>query len=568
MNNIVKVVKLLSKKSTVLFCLAILSLPAIYYLLIPGFYEPHDLHHVADIYEMYRSFVSGQMPPRLGPDFLYGFGYPLFNFYYVLPFYIGAFYYFITGSLTGSFEFVFILSAALSIFGMYLLLKEFLSPLSAIVGSILYLYTPYRAVQMYVRGAMGEAFAMSLMPFVMWSLVKLVKKRNLKNIALSSTVLSLFIFSHNYLWALSAPVVVLFIFLTSSRKKFFESVVGFLYAGFLAIGITCYWWLPALLEQGLVSDKTPFPLIDHFPFIKQLLLPSWGYGSSVWGPGDEISFQIGIVNLFVFALGVLVFIFTRKKLNSKIKSLIIWSVSVFTICFIFMNIRTFPIWQVIPFHDFIQFPWRLLIFTTLATAVLAGVLVELVKDPQKRLLLGITLLAITILFNFSYFKPSKIVQKSDQDYLTRMFANRTESGASSEVSSAYRHYSEDYLLLPKGVTEKPNYLPENRVELDKGVVKLISEESPIKWTAKVTSEEESEVIIHLLNFPGWEVKLNNYSIPTSSNIYGAITFTIPSGSHEISVNWTETPLRKTADVVSLFSLTLLGLLLVLKRKAT
>src|SRR3989344_2628506 len=73
--------------------LTVLSLPSVFYLLVPGFYEPHDLHHFADIYEMYRAFASGQIPPRLGPDFIFGYGYPLFNFYYVLPFYIGSLFF-------------------------------------------------------------------------------------------------------------------------------------------------------------------------------------------------------------------------------------------------------------------------------------------------------------------------------------------------------------------------------------------------------------------------------------------------------------------------------------------
>src|SRR3989338_11381472 len=98
--------------------LLVFSVPAIYYLIKPGFYEPHDLHHLADIYQMSRAIASGQIPPRLGPDFTFGYGYPLFNFYYLLPFYLGAFIYALFGSLTASFESVFVLSLILSVFGM------------------------------------------------------------------------------------------------------------------------------------------------------------------------------------------------------------------------------------------------------------------------------------------------------------------------------------------------------------------------------------------------------------------------------------------------------------------
>ena len=161
--------------------LGLACLPAIYFLLKPGFYEPQDLHHIADIFQMYRAVISGQLPPRMGPDFLWGFGYPLFNLYYVLPFYLGAAFYALTRSLTGAFEFIFAFSLVVSIFGMYLLLREFFGKIASLAGSILYLYTPYRAVQVYVRGAMGEALAMAILPFVFWGVARLIKTPNIKN---------------------------------------------------------------------------------------------------------------------------------------------------------------------------------------------------------------------------------------------------------------------------------------------------------------------------------------------------------------------------------------------------
>ena len=77
--------KIFEREGFVIFLVVALSLLSVYQLLLPGFYEPQDLHHLADIYEMARALVSGQLPPRWGPDFLYGFGYPLFNFYYPGP---------------------------------------------------------------------------------------------------------------------------------------------------------------------------------------------------------------------------------------------------------------------------------------------------------------------------------------------------------------------------------------------------------------------------------------------------------------------------------------------------
>src|SRR3989344_4254579 len=125
-------------------------------------------------------------------------------------------------------------------------------------------------------------------------------------IAVASLVFFLFIISHNYLWVISLPFLFLLFFLYN-KKQIWVKLRGLVLVTLLSLGMSSYWLIPALVEKKFVTSITPFPLIDHFPFIKQLILPSWGYGSSAWGAGDEISFQIGIVNLLVFISVALLF---------------------------------------------------------------------------------------------------------------------------------------------------------------------------------------------------------------------------------------------------------------------
>ena len=128
-----------------------LAIPASIPLLSPGMFEPHDLHHFADIWQMFRSFQTGQLPPRLGPDFTWGFGYPLFNFYYLLPFYLGAFFYAVFGSLVLSFKLVFLFSIIVSLFGMYILARLYLNEVSSLVVALVFLYTPLPRMRNYSR---------------------------------------------------------------------------------------------------------------------------------------------------------------------------------------------------------------------------------------------------------------------------------------------------------------------------------------------------------------------------------------------------------------------------------
>src|SRR3989338_6324726 len=73
-----------------LFLVLILSFWAIKPLLIPGFFPMHDDTQVARVFEMGKMLGSGVFPVRWVPDLGYGYGYPIFNFYAPLAYYIGG----------------------------------------------------------------------------------------------------------------------------------------------------------------------------------------------------------------------------------------------------------------------------------------------------------------------------------------------------------------------------------------------------------------------------------------------------------------------------------------------
>ena len=66
-----------------------LALPAAFSLFVPGFFGASDDLHIGWLYEMDKAIKMLQIPPRFVPDLSFGFGYPLFNFVFPLPFYIG-----------------------------------------------------------------------------------------------------------------------------------------------------------------------------------------------------------------------------------------------------------------------------------------------------------------------------------------------------------------------------------------------------------------------------------------------------------------------------------------------
>src|SRR3990167_10815794 len=101
----------------------VLSIPAFWVLLVPGFYGASDDLHIGWLYQMHQTLMSGKIPPRFVPDLSFGFGYPLFNFVFPLPFYIAEIFHVLGFSLVDSVKALFGVSLVLSAFSFVFLLK-------------------------------------------------------------------------------------------------------------------------------------------------------------------------------------------------------------------------------------------------------------------------------------------------------------------------------------------------------------------------------------------------------------------------------------------------------------
>ena len=85
----------------------LISIPAVRYLFVKGYFGVSDDLHIGWLFEMDRAIKMLQFPPRFVPDLSFGFGYPLFTFVYPFPFYIAELFHLIGFSLVNSVKLVF-----------------------------------------------------------------------------------------------------------------------------------------------------------------------------------------------------------------------------------------------------------------------------------------------------------------------------------------------------------------------------------------------------------------------------------------------------------------------------
>ncbi len=537
----------MNKKTLLLALLVLLiTLPAFVSLLRPGFFSVYDDMQVMRLSQMHKCILDFQIPCRWVPDLGYFYGYPLFLYYAPFPYYIMELFHLIGISLIDSVKIGYALSIFISGSFMFLLARRFFALHSSIAATILYVYVPFRAADLYVRGAMGEVWGMAALPAVLFGFEYLLsKKSKLRGILFSLTILFYFT-AHNLTVLMTILFVTLWMLIRLwNRKKQMKEVVGY---GFLGICLSAFYILPLLFERNLVHIETLsqgyFNYINHFLSWKQLVFSThWGYGPSELGASDDVFLGLGPVHLAATLLGGI------TVLKSKQKAL--WIVSflfVFLSLFLSHSKSTF-IWEAFSFMSILQFPWRYILLAAFCSSLLGGFFVESINSKLKPIILGITILSVALLYG-TFFKSKDWFQITDEEKL---------SGKNLQLATTASIY--DY--LPKSAEKAPSGPAPATIYSPNSDITVLSSEKGTNWFSftVATVKRDETVIIPAYSFPDWNVMVDGKKVDIQpSGELGLISFKLPFGQYTVYAKLTKTWDRKLGDLISLLSFTMLVML--------
>jgi hypothetical protein len=557
------------KDKILLITLILLSLVPLFGWFHPGLPVTHDgQDHVARIANFYQSLQDGIIVPRWAKNLNWGYGHPILMFLYPLPSYMGSLFHFFGFSFVDSTKLVFIVSFILSGITMYIWLRELLSKQAAFIGSLVYLFAPYRFIDLYVRGAIGEHVAFVFPPLILFFLLRLTKslrtdkkmeKRTLltlfsttrKDIILGSLSLAGLILAHNAISLMFLPLLAVYVlfllFQTKYKKYFIASVVAIGIFGFL---VSAFFWLPAFFEgkytlRDIVTQGT---FASGFSSWQQFIYGTWSYGGS-----GQLSVQVGIIQwLSVIAAIPLTVILYKKK--SKHWILTLSALLIFFLTLFLMNSSSKILWDKVTIIQKFQFPWRFLSVTVFMTAVLAALVSSHFSKKLQTILL--ILIASGLLLQSKDFWHARAYQKNPEIFYSGIYYSTTDTGESAPIWSV--RFME--------------HTPKAHLEVISGKAKIIEKErTSIHHQYAVSAQQKVQLLENTLYFPGWEIKVDNKPVTIQyqdPNNRGLMTFFVDKGTHTIDIHFTETRLRRTADSLSLVALVLLaGILFIPVRKS-
>lgn len=540
----------------------ILIAPAFYFFLKPGIYwNMHDDMQMIRQLEMEKCLIDGQIPCRWTPDLGYGYGFPLFNYYPPLPYIIGEPFRLLGFSFASTVKLTAFLQITLSALFMYLLCLQLTNPLNSLLGSLFYTYGPYHAVNIYIRGAMNEAWASVFFPLVFLFSKRFIDKNKFIDLLLLSISFTFILLSHNPMALIFAPFLILWVIYwlyqkySLNFKSYLTVLIKFLISGIISIALSAFFTLPVLFENNLVQIDTMFQgyynFSVHFVSLYQLFISNfWSDGPSVWGTLDGMSFSVGYLHWIIPTLGLflclILLILKKITIRDSFLFLLIYFFSL-TTAFLAHEKSTI-IWQQLATLQKIQFPWRFLnltnFFSSLSVVCLMSLFFKKYTKIRLKILVSAILIVSVILLNFQKFYPVTSGPITDEQKFQGLAWN-------NQITSGIYDY------LPKTASTAPKYPAKEYLDNLNPEVKytIKSASKGTNWQfINLTLSSSTTITFPVLAFP--EFKLYDFQKPLNYQIepyLGRITVNLPAGEHQLYLTLHNTPIRIISNYISLLS---------------
>lgn len=632
-------------------CLFLLCMIPSWSIFAPNMFLVHDFVHGSRITEILTGLKAGHIPVRWSDHFGYGYGMPLYIFYAPLPYYFGAIIYWISNDLIVSIKSLSIVANCVSVIGGYFLgLRLTKSKRGGILVAVLIGFAPYRALNLFVRGAISESWGIMFIPWLWYGIIGLLEgDLSKKVVSTKNTVENLgeyakyfisliqkyksdwfitiaasvgIMLSHNLTTLITFPItgliIVLWFFMQVALTRFttqFTSsqiiklilrVISAVCAILLAIGIASFYLIPMFFEINFIRTATflqgYFDFRLHFLYIRQFFNPTWKYGGSTLGPDDGLSFFIGwpiLFATFVFAVYItsklVTYIKNRVQISSQTKKsrtsliglqffeqkdfqTILWLLIfglISGIVLFFSLYKSLFIWESLSIIQNLQFPWRWMSITVTSLAIIPALIFKLIHKKSLQFLL-IALCMSTAFFHVSYFTPEVWLETPSDLYYDDPLKIQTH------MSDIMLDYLPTTLIMNKngnadllptatdtslvgGLDPHETFNPIfNASNFSNPIIHI---NFPHQKLLLVTTDEPTDFVWTIANFPGWETKVDGAFVESFTTEQGLLGMKLEPGTHTVEALFTNTRIRTIADTITGISLTILISTIILSQNA-
>jgi hypothetical protein len=537
---------------TVAICLPV-CLPLLTSSLIAG----HDSYcYFPRLVEIHRNVFAGVMLPRWAPDLGSGHGQPLFVFHPPLFYWVGEVWQLLGFDAVTAAN---LASAAIVLaagFGAFYLGRLYFGAWGGYIAAAAYVYAPYFAVDLYVRSALEEFTAFALFPLVLYGFGAFGRYGRFRDWAIGASAFGALLYCHFPAALLFSPLLAAFCAVTAWQERSWRVLAA--QAGGVALGLAlgAASWFPALAEKQYVSmDRVlegDWLFSNHFVFPAQLLSTFWGYGYSVAGPQDGMSFSLGWSHVLVAAIAWAWW--SRKTAYPDLARFFGAAAGVF--CVLMIDDSAW-VWEHAPLLKYVELPWRMLGPAALCLAILAaaaGPWIARLTRYRGFAMAGV--IAILIVPNLTHLRAGRA------DEVDLAFFTPREMAARGFETTTMRE------LTPHWMSAPPPYDPiAATVGAGDAEVRDVAR-GALSWTGEVKARAASRIRASMAWYPGWTVRVDDREVEAGPSAgSGLVEFTVPAGNHRVEVAFGRSPFRRTGEIVTLVGIFVLAAVWRIRRRA-
>ncbi len=505
--------------------------------------------------EFYEGLKGGAIVPRWAPDLGAGYGEPTFNFNPPLLYYIGSFFHALGFTFIASEDLTALVLLFVAGAGMYLLASELFGRRGGVVAAAAYVFAPYLQVRLYVNHALADFAAFAFMPIAFWALYCATTRRSRAHrfagaIAVAALMLSSISVAVIVMPALAACLCVL-----ALRERSLRALVSGAWCIALGVALSAFFWIPALRETDFVHisrrEAGTLNYHIHFVYLQQLFFSPWGYGQSVQGSGDGMSFAIGPVHLVMFALSILL-LRPLWRVSAAAGALLAAFIALTLAAVFLMTDASLFVWERVAVLHPLQFPWRFLSFVAVSTSLACAAPFLLLRGDGIRgraaTWLMVALVGAVFLLNFRHADPQRFLAVTDADYTPANIATKGLPATAREFE-------------PAGVAQFPASPAGTPITVTAGKADVsVTKRNPTERTFAVQVGEAARLRMNTFYFPGWMLYVDGVPRTIShNNQNGLMDFSLSPGGHAVRFAFVDTPVRTWSTRLSLAVLAVLGL---------
>ncbi len=544
------------------------------------------LLHLYRLVELERAVAHGELYPRWLPDLGYGFGFPLFNYYGPLSYYILLLPRALGFSVPAAVQIGYALALFALALGAFYWGRALFGAVAGLAAAFAAAYSPYFLYDALHRGTLAELWGLAWLSLSLAALHHHASRRSRASfVPLVLACAGLFL-SHNIMALVGIALLLayaLFLLIAGGRHDRRDSprlrgLATHPLAGLaLALGLTAFFWLPALMERDLVQierlyGSANFYYGNHFLSLRELLaIPRPVDPDQVNPPLD---FGLGIPQLLLALAAWLPWRGRGAPPLSAGQRAYRAALSVAAIGLLLMVLPASRLlWERLPLLYLVLFPWRFIGPASLLVALLAGLGASRLPIPVWLQLGGALLLlaAAGLPWLFPGDVPAELGLTAPD--VIRFEAETGWLGTTSVgeyLPAQVEALPPPDALLPLYEASAPEYLiPRLDGAALPPTVEILEADYGVT-DATVTLEAAAPFEARFLwyAFPGWELAVNGRPHPThAAGPHGLLAAELPAGRQIVTLSFGHTPVRFWSAVLSGFTVAFFAAAVALGRRS-